>query len=358
MPTNDKMIDDPDVKVPGEVQKQIDRANAIFEQMKAQQEGQPQPEPQPAPPTLEETLETEEAPNPEQDPARLLESAGTEQPGSEEAEGEPEEEESWEHKYKSIHGRYKSLQQSTRAMQEQISNMQQVLATLQQPAVTSEVTPEVTQERLITPEEENDYGKDMLTVVGKRAREEISPLLSAQAKKIADLEAKLNGVNGHLAQNSQEKMLATMDSRMPDWRETNRSSEFLDWLSLPDAYSGAIRHNLLKAAYAAGDASRVLAFFNGFLAEEAATSPAPAQPDPGAPPARRVPKIPLASLAAPGRAKTAAASGPPAEKPIITRAQIATFYADAAAGKYRGRDDLKNNLEQQIFAAQREGRIQ
>jgi len=242
-------------------------------------------------------------------------------------------------------------------MQDQINNMQQVLATLQQPTLVPEVTPEVTTEKLVTPEEENDYGQDMLKVVGKRAREEISPLLSAQSKKIAELEAKLNGVNGHLAQNSQEKMLATMDGRMPNWRDVNRNSDFLDWLSLPDAYSGAIRHNLLKAAYAAGDASRVLAFFNGFLAEEAATSPAQAEPEIGITPVKRVPKIPLASLAAPGRAKTAAASGPPAEKPIITRAQIATFYADAAAGKYRGRDDLRNGLEQQIFAAQREGRI-
>ena len=77
--------------------------------------------------------------------------------------------------------------------------------------------------------------------------------------------------------------------------------------------------------------------------------PAPAQPPAG--------KVPLEAFAAPGRAKTAAATAP-AEKPIITRAQIATFYADKAAGKYRGKEAEADRLERMIFEAQRDGRIQ
>jgi hypothetical protein len=134
----------------------------------------------------------------------------------------------------------------------------------------------------------------------------------------------------------------------------NSNSDFLDWLRLPDPYSGAIRHDMLKAAYAQGDARRVLAFFNGFLAEEAVVAPAGQEPDVSV---TKVPKVPLASLAAPGRAKTAASASAPAEKPIITRSQIAAFYADLAAGKYRGRDAEKNKAEAIIFEAQRDGRI-
>jgi len=97
-----------------------------------------------------------------------------------------------------------------------------------------------------------------------------------------------------------------------------------------------------------------LAFFRSFLSQEAALDPAvSAQPDTGATPD----KIPLADLAAPGRAKTAAASTTPVEKPFFTQAQIAQFYAASAAGKYRGREEEKNRIEQAIFAAQREGRI-
>ena len=148
--------------------------------------------------------------------------------------------------------------------------------------------------------------------------------------------------------------MSTLDEKLPNWRDLNTNEEFLSWLQLPDAYSGDIRHNMLKAAYAQGNAHRVLAFFNGFLAEEAAVAPAQGEPDYST---TTVSKVPLQNFAAPGRAKTAASASAPAEKLNISRAQVASFYADVAAGRYRGRDAEKNKLEAQIFEAQREGRI-
>jgi hypothetical protein len=62
-------------------------------------------------------------------------------------------------------------------------------------------------------------------------------------------------------------------------------------------------------------------------------------------------------LAAPGRAKTAAPAGGPAEKPFFTTAQITQFYSAVNRGEYRGREDEQKQIENQIFAAQREGRI-
>jgi hypothetical protein len=114
---------------------------------------------------------------------------------------------------------------------------------------------------------------------------------------------------------------------------------------------------MLKDAYSRNDTGRVAAFFNGFLAEEAATRPASVQtPQPA--PAEAPAKVDLKDLAAPGRAKSAAgASSAPAAKPIFTRAEIAAFYADQVQGKFRGRDADAARIEQQIWEAQREGRI-
>jgi hypothetical protein len=111
----------------------------------------------------------------------------------------------------------------------------------------------------------------------------------------------------------------------------------------------------------------VARFFNGFLADEAAagnqrpqaeqrrTAPANANGNGNG----RLPtgKVPLARLAAPGRARSGASSELPPEKPLISRAQIAQFYADVAANRYRGREAEKNSLEAQIFEAGRDGRI-
>jgi len=145
---------------------------------------------------------------------------------------------------------------------------------------------------------------------------------------------------------------------------------------LPDTYSGVIRHNLLKAAWERNDTPRAAAFFQGFLAEEAAIDPAyrgQAQPNDFQAPdfsssqsgqlgqngqsnGRTNGKVPLESFAAPGRAKSAAGTVP-AEKPQISRSQISNFYAMCAAGKYRGNEQERNRLEKMIFDAHAEGRI-
>ena len=68
-------------------------------------------------------------------------------------------------------------------------------------------------------------------------------------------------------------------------------------------------------------------------------------------------RVPLEKFAAPGGAKTVAAQGAPAEKPIISPTQIAQFYSDVRAGRYVGRDSEKDRAEKMIFDAQREGRV-
>lgn len=337
---------DESVKMPAGVLAAAARAQQLYEANRGEQppaeQVTPEGNPELSASTLTQPTETQTASAQEPAPAPA------EQP---KAGGEDE---SWEHKYKSVHGRYTRSQEQIRQLSEQVQNLQNVIATMQATTPSTVSLPELSAERLITDEEAADYGEDFLKVVGKKAREELAPVIKGYQDKIAELERRLEGFTGKVQQDSQKELLSKLDEKLPNWRELNTNQEFLDWLSLPDPYSGAIRHDMLKAAYTQGDAHRVLAFFNGFLSEEAVVAPAGQEPDPTV---TTVPKVPLASLAAPGRAKTAAATTAPAEKPIITRAQIAAFYADLAQGKYRGRDAEKNKAEAMIFEAQRDGRI-
>ena len=340
-----KPIDDPNVKIPAAV-----RASAAFAQELHQQvynppdadaEKQGEAASQDVPRELDASslLNSEAAPQ-EQRPAPATETQVT-QTGNES---------SWEHKYNSMKGRYDRAQSQISAMSERISQLETLIAT--QPPMPEPASRETAPTRLVTPEEETEYGSEFLSVVGKKAREELAPLISQYEEKIASLEARLHGVQGHVVQSSQEKMFSTLDTKLPDWRDVNTNPEFLDWLRLPDPYSGAIRHDMLKAAYERHDAPRVLAFFNGFLAEEAAVAPANSGPD-------QTPKgkVPLENFAAPSRAKSAAAQNAPAEKPGFTAAQISAFYSDVRAGKFRGREAEKDRIERQIFEAQRLGLI-
>lgn len=335
---------DPNLKLPPAVRAAAARADELFKQSQAAAgitaEGNP-PEPvvPPVAPTPEPTPEPAPTPAPPAPPAEP-----TIDPNDQ----------SWEQKAKSDRGRVVRLEERLRDMTEHVQNLQNVIATLQA-APPPQATAPQPQATLLTDQEIEEYGKDMLSVVGKKAREEVAPLINAYEERIKGLEAQVQVTTATTSQQIQQKLLDTLDARLSSWREINTNEKFIDWLGLPDAYSGAIRMDMLKAAYAQGNAPRVLAFFNGFLAEEAAVAPAETQPDDGS--TVKVAKVPLASLAAPGRAKTAAAAPAPTEKPIFTRAQIAKFYADVNAQVYRGRDADKNKLEAQIFEAQREGRI-
>jgi hypothetical protein len=339
---------DPNVSIPPAVKALAARADEAFKQAYAPEEVQNGEEGQQEAPAGEIEGKIENAPAPE---AQDLTSQ------SNETKAKPEDEQSWEHRYKSMKGRFDRSETHVRALSEQVASLQNIIATMQvQQSTQGDDYSELRAERLITPEEEQDYGSEFLSVVGKKAKEELSPEVAQLKKEIAGLKSQLAGVGGYVQQDARSRMETTMNERLPNWQDVNVDPNFLSWLKLPDPYSGVIRHELLKAAYERNDTPRVMAFFQGFLAEEAATAPVDDGPDD-----LRVqsaaPKVPLEKFAAPGRAKTAAASGAPAEKPSFTRAQIAKFYADSAAGKYRGKEAEKDRVERQIFDAEREGRI-
>jgi len=327
---------DPNVKIPPAVKALAARAEAVFNATYAP-----------------ETVEQPEA------PAEVAEQVGdqVETPAQDftSKSNEPKgDEQSWEHRYKSMKGRYDRSEGQIRGLSDQIAGLQNVISTMQV-APQTYVPNEQSAQRFITAEEEQDYGAEFLSVVGKKAKEELSPEVAKLRAEIDGLKSQLTGVGSYVQQDVRSRMEATMSDRLPNWQDVNTNPDFLSWLNLPDPYSGVNRHNLLKTAYERNDTPRVLAFFQGFLSEEAATDPAGSGPgfsNGGA----VQDKVPLASFAAPGRAKTSAASAP-VEKPVFTASQISQFYADVRTGKYLGREAEKDRLERSIFAAGPEGRI-
>jgi hypothetical protein len=210
--------------------------------------------------------------------------------------------------------------------------------------------------QLVTEQERNEFGPEMLDVMGRRARETISPELAELRAMMGTLEQKVTGTQRATVQNARQAMLTKLSDELPEWQQINLRPEFKAWLALPNPYADGSRHSALLRAFEQNDTGRVLNFFNGFISELAAQDPAdtPA-PAPATPPAP--PKPSLETLAAPGRARTSAQPNAPAEKQIITTADVNAFYAAVRQGMYRGREAEKEALEQELFAAQREGRV-
>lgn len=255
----------------------------------------------------------------------------------------------WEARYRAAQGRVDASNRQINSLSTQNASLQAQMESLASRPAT--LPPELDPRSLLTPREEEEYGTEFLDVVGRRARSEIIPEVDILKKQVEDLQTKLSGVTGVVHATTQVSFESEMTKALPNWTTINQNPEFLTWLGLPDHYSGVIRHSMLKNAYTQKDVSRVLAFFNGFLAELAAVAP----PAPTIDPAQDT-GLSLEDLAAPGRAKAAAATGP-SEKPFFTRAQITQFYTDSAAGKFRGREAEYNATEKKLQSALREGRI-
>lgn len=310
-----------------------------------QPEPQPQPQPQPQP-------EPQPQPQPQPEPQPQPQP----QPEPEPAVGE-ETAEQWRHRYLSMKGRFEQSQVTLGSMQQQMSELGDELLrtqqTVRQPRQQTP-TPPPAAPSLITDEDVKTYGPELLDVVRRAAREAIAP-------DLRQVTAQTRQVSQQVTRQGTVGLYAQLDAQVPTWKTINVDPRFKAWCRSPDVYSGQVRGMLLNAALQAADAPRVIAFFNGFLAEEVATghTPAPAAAAAASPAVPRQAAMSLDALTAPGRAKPATGDTLPssADKPIFTRAQISAFYSKPVRDSYIGREQDRARDEQAIFAAQREGRV-
>jgi hypothetical protein len=257
-------------------------------------------------------------------------------------------------KYEAQLGRVRGLTQQNRDLGDRIGTLEALMeSTRTAPAPAAPAAPE----KLISKQEEEDFGPEMIDVMRRAAKEVATPLLG----EIASLKSQLGSTEATLSRNTRQAMLETLSEQVPDWKQINFTDEFKSWLALPDAFSGVTRKTLLQSAYDKNETSRVLAFFKSFISELAATTPAddgvqtPVATNGAAKPKPSRPT--LDSLAAPGRARTAASQALPAEKPIIRTSDINALYAAKRRGHYEGREAEFAGYERELELAQREGRI-
>lgn len=257
----------------------------------------------------------------------------------------------WMNKYKSIKGRYDQQDETIRGLNNRITELSGLLSRAQVAPPPQQATPDL-KFSSITDKDREDFGADFIDVAQRAAQEKLTPEIQSLKQEIERLKGAVGNVTERTAQTAQQALYAHLTKELPDWRAINRDPKFIAWANLQEPLSGVIRMSMLRNAFDQGDGQRVLRFFQGFLADEAATAPATLKPDP-----QNKGKVPLESFAAPGRATAPAAATPPGEKETYTNAQIAKFYMDVQKGVYRGNDAEKDRIEASIFKAQAEGRI-
>ena len=348
---------DESVPIPASVKRAAAAADAIHAQAYPDQNAAP-PARDPAipaadnagqpatPPTPEPQARSEPAPQPQPDPAPAPDPADNADNRS------PEQ---WKHAFLSMKGRFEQSQVTMGQMQEQLQEVGNELvratALLNSRQRVSQPEQQQPPKKLITAQDVETYGPELLDTVSRAAREAIEPELNSVKNQNRELQQRL-------ARQTAQGVYTTLDTMVPDWRTINRSPRFHQWCALRDVYSGEVRGKLLNQALRAADAPRMAEFFNGFIRDDIATGhrqDPQAQPAPTPP---RVAAVPLDTLVNPGKARPASGdSQVPAEKPVYTHKQIADFYTNVRKGAYEGRLADKNSEEAAIFLAQREGRV-
>jgi hypothetical protein len=343
---------DPDVKIPPAVKAAAERAEAAQRQAynipDPNQPPQDPPAPaSPQPPAPPQKTPLQETP-PQEPPAPQVAETGT-----------PD---SWENRFKAEQGRNRKMKELLEGANTRIDALENLLSEARRapPAPTPAAAPSAAAivASAITDKEREELGPEMIGIMERIAAASVAPYanqINELKSTNQDLASRLNGTATSVARSSRATMMAALDSALPNWKEVNVLPEFKAWLALPDPLFGVIRNSRLQEAWEQNDTTSVLAFFKGFVSELATV--APNDPVSLTPPALQPDKGKLESLAAPGRARTPAQTTPPAEKQIITTADIDAFYAAKRRGDYVGREQLFNELEQELFLAQREGRV-
>lgn len=267
---------------------------------------------------------------------------------------------SWEQRARSTNGRLEQALNTNQLLTRRVNDLEREIGTMRINTAAPAAQPAKIREQLIKPEELNDYGEEFFDVVGRRAKEEFSPMVETLEERITRLESGQQAVGKVVEKTQQRGLYDQLHDDVPEWRDINHSQQFKDWLTIPDPYSGRQRNEMLQEAFTRHDANRVVNFFRGFLTEATGLpSNAPRQNGNSAPPlpnGNGSEKPSLESFAAPGRARSGPQETPP-DKPVYTPAWIAKFSADKRTGKYRGREAEADAIERDIYQAQHEGRI-
>ena len=348
---------DPSVKVPEGVKAAAERANALSAQAKAVKEqnaasGADQPigsgvrmpvSPPPPSGVITQNFDPS-SPNPPDPNDPRLQSRPTPQTPQP---PQPQTQEDWEHQFRSLKGRYDRESEEKRRLNQQIVDMQRLMAQVQPPAPVSEgsgvrfnVAPPPPGRR-VTQKEVDEYGQELMDVVGRRSLESVEPLLQQLVGELQQVKRQVGGVQNAHVFDARVQMYKDLAQEVPNWDQVNNSPQFAQWLDQIDPISHQARRSFLNSAHNSNQTGQVVDIFRSFLSTLAPNGPANGGSSPGngaggysqSNSTASTPQLDLMQYAAPGRAKTGQTTVPP-EKPIFSATDISQFYRDKTRRRY------------------------
>jgi hypothetical protein len=329
--------------VPKQVRKQTEAVQALYNDLN--NEDTPSPEGE-AVPVVEELV---------QEPVPADSAPGI-APQSEPVEpGEGGQEENFEQKWKTLQGMYNAdtarLSTQNQELNGRLQHMEELISTMQ---ATPDAPPEPEKPKsLLTEDEVEEYGEsiDIMRKVNQETADtqqiQIDLLNTTIQQLQGQIVPRVEQIASQQAQSTEQNFWSALSDAVPNWREINDTPEFQAWLLEIDPLTNMTRQTYLDGAQRDMDAGRVAQFFASWTQANGTT---PAQPN------RSASNSELAKQVVPGKGRSI---GVPHgnTKRTYTPQDITDFFKDVRDGKFNGKEEERDKIERDIFAAQSDGRI-
>lgn len=246
-------------------------------------------------------------------------------------------ESTWEQRFKVLDGKYKAevprLHNEIKDLKATVSNLQSELAAAKQaPAPRVE----------FTAEEREQFGDELLNVVARVAAAQAPAAPAAAQVDLSPVTERMQKIEKFVAETAEDAFFRELGKKVPHWSDQNTDAGFVKWLTEVDPLTGRVRQDLFNEAYDELNVARIAAFFTAYPYQSNV--------------ARTGAEVPsLESQVAPDVSR----SNPPTPpgKKVWTRAEIQQHYEQVRrAGMGQDMEALAR-IEQDIFAAQKEGRV-
>ena len=267
----------------------------------------------------------------------------TEQPKVEPSnpvEVDPQEEETWQQKYRTLQGMYDA---EVPRLHAQLKELKAQMKELEKPKAEEAPKPKE-RKKLVTDDDVQAFGEDLIEVQRKVAREVAQEFQEELEKLRSDnevLREQLTKTGSQVSEASFEQRLHRM---VPDFDQVNADPKWIEWLNEVDPLIRAPRMTVAQEAFNRGDAEGVAYYVSMF---KQGITPAP-QP--------KGPSEELERQIQPNRSATNAAPVQPKGKTYSVK-QIEAMFKKAADLGGRGDIEAARKLEAEIDAAYMENRV-
>lgn len=309
---------------------------ALAEMVKAQKEVENTGTPAPALEKTEETVKAKEVAEPKIPEGQQKEAEGV-KVGDENTE-------TWKHKYEVLIGKYNAeiprMATENKDLKSQIAELQEAIKEVQSKVAGKEASAKKEDVDSAVAIIKRELGEDVSGALNKLLDSKTASVPKQYEEKVSRLEQKVENTDKRQTLTEKQAYTNTLNQLIPGLITKNENPKFLEFLSEVVPFSGGKTYEQrLHEADAQKDAYGVAEIFNAFY---------------GAPKSNGK-KPDIEEFLEPGKPKPKSPNIE--EKKIYTKAEIKQFDQDVVRGKYTGKDELRQKLEEEHTRAILEGRV-